>query len=90
MIAVNAALIVTAFGLYYIGHETLRRWTGTLHAIIGFGLPMLLAAHVILGRRRRAVPREPSVSHHPILARHRVHRRELERRRVARGSRSSH
>lgn len=86
MLAVNAALVVTAFGLYYIGHEALRRWTGTLHATIGFGLPMLLAAHVLLGRRRRVEHHEPALSHHPILAHHRMHRREGERRRVVRSS----
>jgi hypothetical protein len=91
MLIVNAVLIVTAFGLYYVGHETLRRWTGTLHATIGFGLPMLLAAHVLLGRRRRVEERDLAPSHHPSLARHRAHRRGREGRRVVTGSsRPSH
>ena len=91
MLAVNAALVVTAFGLYYIAHEALRRWTGTLHAAIGFGLPLLLVAHVLLGRRRRVEQRAPALSHHPTLARHRAHRREAERRRFVRsGNRPDH
>jgi hypothetical protein len=63
MIVANAALIATAFGLYYVGHDAIRRWTGIIHASIGFGLPALLAIHVLLGRRRRVEQREPVLSH---------------------------
>jgi hypothetical protein len=53
MAGVNAVLIVTAFGLYYFGSETLRPWASYLHMGVGFGLPMLFLAHVWLGRRSR-------------------------------------
>jgi hypothetical protein len=53
MIGVNALLIVTAFGLYYAGAETLRLWISDVHIAIGLGLPILLAVHVWLGRRSR-------------------------------------
>ena len=64
MIASHAALIVTAFGLYYIGHDTLRHWTGTVHTAIGFALPVLITLHVLLGRRRRVDHRAPVDAHH--------------------------
>lgn len=58
MLACNALLIVTAFGLYYFGSESLRRWTSDLHIAVGLGFPLLLAVHVVLGRRSlRAVRR---------------------------------
>ncbi|HXJ84482.1 MAG TPA: hypothetical protein VMS64_38065 [Candidatus Methylomirabilis sp.] len=92
MIAVNAALIVTAFGLYYIGHDALRRWTGTIHASIGFGMPALLAVHVWRGRRRRVERSEPWRSHHEGLAHVRpTSRRAAVRRAVVRsGGRGRH
>jgi hypothetical protein len=51
MVTVNAVLIVTAFGLYYFGLETLRPWTSIIHIVVGFALPALFVAHVLLGRR---------------------------------------
>jgi cation transport ATPase len=53
MLAVNAALIVTAFGLYYAGADRARDWASDLHIGVGFALPALLALHVLRGRRRR-------------------------------------
>ena len=58
MVVANAVLIVTAFGLYYTGSETLRHWTSELHIVIGLALPLLVAGHVIVGHRsRRAAAR---------------------------------
>jgi heme A synthase len=51
MVAVNAVLIATAFGLYYAGSETLRPWISDAHTAVGLALPALLLAHVWLGRR---------------------------------------
>jgi hypothetical protein len=51
MLTVNALLIVTAFGLYYAGSDTLRRWTSDIHIAIGLGFPVLLALHAFLGKR---------------------------------------
>jgi uncharacterized protein (TIGR03382 family) len=53
MVAVNAVLIVTAFGLYYAGSETLRPWASDLHIAVGIALPLVLLVHVWLGRRTR-------------------------------------
>lgn len=52
MVALNTVLVVTAFGLYYLGSETVRPWMSWIHIIIGFSLPVLLALHIFLGRRR--------------------------------------
>ena len=53
VLAVTGLLILTAFGLYYIGSDALRGLTSDFHIIVGFALPLLLAAHVLLGRRTR-------------------------------------
>jgi cation transport ATPase len=56
MITFNAILIVTAFGLYYLGSEMLRPWIGDVHIAVGLALPLLLFVHVILGRRGSKSP----------------------------------
>ena len=56
MITFNAILIVTAFGLYYLGSETLRPWISDAHIVVGLALPLLLLVHVILGRRGSKSP----------------------------------
>jgi hypothetical protein len=55
MLASNAILVGTAFGLYYTGSDTVRRWTSVLHIAIGFALPLVIASHVLLGWRSRQV-----------------------------------
>jgi hypothetical protein len=55
MIAFNGALIATAFGLYYLGAETLRLKAVDLHIGAGLLLPVLFVTHVIVGRRSRGV-----------------------------------
>ena len=52
MVACNAVLILTAFGLYYLGAETLRPWASCAHIVAGFALPVLVTFHIWLGRRR--------------------------------------
>lgn len=54
MVALNAILIVTAFGLYYLGSEAVRPWMSWVHLAFGVLLPGLLALHIFLGRRQRA------------------------------------
>jgi hypothetical protein len=56
MVAANAVLIATAFGLYYAGSDTLRPWVSDLHIVIGVVLPAALVVHVWLGRRSRQRP----------------------------------
>jgi hypothetical protein len=51
MVTFNAILIVTAFGLYYLGSEMLRPWISDVHIAVGLALPILLLIHIALGRR---------------------------------------
>jgi hypothetical protein len=51
MVAGNGALILTAFGLYYLGSDMLRPWTSGLHIGIGLAVPLLFVVHVLVGRR---------------------------------------
>jgi cytochrome c biogenesis protein CcdA len=51
MITFNAVLIATAFGLYYLGSETVRPWMSWIHIAAGFSLPLLFPVHIFLGRR---------------------------------------
>jgi len=51
MAACNAIFVLTAFGLYYIGSDTLRPWTSDIHIGAGLILPALLCVHVLVGRR---------------------------------------
>jgi hypothetical protein len=57
MVALNAILIATAFGLYYLGSEAVRPWMSWVHLAFGVLLPGLLALHIVLGRRQRAQTR---------------------------------
>ncbi|MGB8400489.1 hypothetical protein [Bradyrhizobium sp.] len=52
MIALSTLLVVTAFGLYYLGSEAVRPWISWIHIIVGFALPAWLGLHIFLGRRR--------------------------------------
>jgi hypothetical protein len=72
MLAANAILVVTAFGLYYLGSEAFRRWTSDVHIVVGLGVPILVAAHVLAGRsavrtsrRHRMARRHRRLEHDP-------------------------
>jgi hypothetical protein len=52
MITLNTLLIVTAFGLYYLGSETERPWMSWIHTVVGFSVPALFVLHIFLGGRR--------------------------------------
>jgi cytochrome c biogenesis protein CcdA len=51
MATLNVALILTAFGLYYLGSENLRPWISWTHIGAGVCLAVWLPMHVWLGRR---------------------------------------
>jgi hypothetical protein len=46
-----AAIAVTGYLLYYSGGEAARAAASAIHWVLGLVLPLLLAAHVCLGRR---------------------------------------
>jgi cation transport ATPase len=52
MLAFNAVLITTAFGLYYLGSEAVRPWVSDIHIAFGLAIPLLFLVHVKAGRRR--------------------------------------
>ncbi|MGB6324215.1 MAG: hypothetical protein WBG11_00175 [Methylocella sp.] len=52
MLAFNAVLIATAFGLYYLASEILRPRASDLHIAFGLAMPVLLLVHVKAGRKR--------------------------------------
>jgi len=61
MITLNTLLIMTAFGLYYLGSEAVRPWMSWIHIVAGVCLPAWLPLHVLLGRRRsKATLKMPS------------------------------
>ena len=39
-------LILTGWGLYYIGHEKIRYLSSAIHSILGFFLPVIIFLHV--------------------------------------------
>jgi hypothetical protein len=49
--ASNGVLIVTAFGLYYLGSDAIRPWASDIHIAFGLALPLLLLVHVKTGRK---------------------------------------
>ena len=51
MATVNAVLIATSFGLYYVASDAIRPWMSDIHIGGGFCLPLLLLLHILLGRR---------------------------------------
>jgi len=53
MVTFNAVLIMTAFGLYYLGSETLRPWMSWMHIAAGVCLSLSFPIHIFMGRRER-------------------------------------
>jgi len=51
MLAAVGVLILTAYGLYYIGDDRLRMIVGFAHWAIGIAAALALPAHVMVGRR---------------------------------------
>lgn len=59
-----AVLVLSGYGLWYAGGETLRPLSEVAHWVTGFGLPPLLLLHALLGKRRvraAATRRDPGV-----------------------------
>jgi hypothetical protein len=56
MIGVMVLLTVTGFGLYYLAGESNRPVWSSVHWAMGLGLPVLVIAHVLIGRASRHVP----------------------------------
>jgi len=52
MATFNAVLIASAFGLYYLGAETVRPWMSWIHIVAGFSLAAWFPLHIYWGRRQ--------------------------------------
>ena len=46
VITLCGVLILTGWGLYYLGSDHFRRWTSWTHSILGLALPILIWIHV--------------------------------------------
>jgi hypothetical protein len=55
MATINAVLILTAFGLYYLGSEAVRPWMSWIHIAAGISAALVLPVHIVLGRRRSRI-----------------------------------
>jgi|SRR5436190_11493762 len=62
-------MIVTSYGLYYLGSEGIREVVSWAHTAVGFCLPLVLGLHVAIGHRSKpantkplALPRPRSIS----------------------------
>jgi small-conductance mechanosensitive channel len=49
-VALYGLLIVTAFGLYYLGSDAIRPWISYVHIAFGLAVPAVISAHVMVGR----------------------------------------
>lgn len=54
LLSIFGFLVLTGYGLYYVGGERLRALTSTAHLWVGLALPVLLGIHVWWGKRTRA------------------------------------
>jgi hypothetical protein len=50
LIAFNAALVLTGYGLYYAGGEELRPWISRIHWVAGLATPAIIAWHIWRGK----------------------------------------
>ena len=46
-------LVLTGYGLYYVGGEHLRSWISAAHLWIGLALPPVMLLHVWRGKKTR-------------------------------------
>lgn len=51
LIGLCGVLILTGWGLYYLGNERLRHWTSLTHCILGIASPLVLIVHIRLAAR---------------------------------------
>ena len=52
------SLIVSAYLLYYVGHDLLRECISYFHVTIGFLLPFILASHIISIKKQKGITNE--------------------------------
>lgn len=52
LLSACGVLILSGWGLYYIGQDRWREWTSATHSILGICFPGLVILHVWMGRRK--------------------------------------
>lgn len=57
LLALNAILLITAWGLFYLGDEAWRQWTSDIHLLAGLVLIGVIAPHLALARTLREARR---------------------------------
>jgi len=65
MAAWAGTLVLSGYGLWYAGGDTLRPLSEWAHWVTGFGLPALLWLHARLGRQWRSGPPRPAAGGFP-------------------------
>ncbi|MEM6453560.1 MAG: hypothetical protein AAF772_00560 [Acidobacteriota bacterium] len=60
LVIAQSLLVVSAYGLYYMGDEDRRQIVAYVHYAVGFSLPFLLIAHLIQGRWGRRWRKRPA------------------------------
>lgn len=63
LVVASAVLVLSGWGLYYLGEESLRNATSILHSFVGVVAPVLLAVHVRATRRKRSEEAPRMVMH---------------------------
>ena len=66
LLAANAFLVASGYGLYYAGNEDLRAWLSRWHGWIGLGVFVALPAHVIVGRLIMQRLHARKLADHPV------------------------
>ena len=56
-----AFLVLTGYGLYYVGGERLRAWTSAAHLWVGPALPLILVWHIWRGKKSEVRKSKPWV-----------------------------
>jgi hypothetical protein len=54
LLALNGVLLITAWGLFYLGDEVWRQWTSDIHLIAGLVLIGVMAPHLVHARTLQA------------------------------------
>jgi len=66
LLFVFGTLTISGYMLYYAGGEQVRAWTRWIHLGVGLSIPVLIALHLVLGKRTR--PRPMARKHGLLLA----------------------
>jgi hypothetical protein len=61
VLAVCGILVLTGWGLYYVGGEDLRHWISLIHRVLGLLLPVIILIHVHQLPKSEAVKKSDTV-----------------------------